>query len=202
MVVCGTEQVSPECIKITSDAGLAFFIRKSYLKIVKIQEIVSGAEFFEEAEKDIVDAGLVMAVESKAMEYLARAEQSRFGLTRKLILKNFSKEHIEIALDYLEAKNYLSDERFARAWLNCRKIAHFEGRIKLSAELSSRGINKDIVKSSLDTFFEENSEEEICQKAYEKCLRQKKSEEKIIRTLVAYGFSHNMIKKIISANKE
>ena len=64
------------------------------------------------------------------------------------------------------------------------------------------GINKDIVKSSLDNFFKENSEEEICQKAYEKCLRQKKSEEKIIRTLVAYGFSHNMIKKTISANKE
>ena len=86
--------------------------------------------------------------------------------------------------------------------MNCRKIAHFEGRIKLSVELSSRGIGKDIIKTALDTFFEENSEEEICQKAYEKCLRQKKSEEKIIRTLVAYGFSHNMIKKVISAKYE
>ena len=32
-----------------------------------------------------------------------------------------------MALDYLETKAYLSDLRFSTAWLNTRKINHFEG---------------------------------------------------------------------------
>ena len=198
MVVCGTEQVSSGCIKITSDTGLAFFIRKEYLKIVKVEDIVPNAQFEGEAEVDLVNSGLIVAAESKAMDYLARAEQSRFGLTRKLISKNFLKEHINIALDYLESVNYLSDVRYTRAWLNCRKISHFEGRMKLSAELASRGIAKGIIREELDLFFQENSEEDFCRKAYEKCIRQGKSEEKIIRTLIMYGFTPNMIKNVIS----
>ena len=198
MVVCGTEQVSSGCIKITSDTGLAFFIRKEYLKIVKIEEVIPGVQLEGDAESDIINAGLVVAAEVKAMDYLARAEQSRFGLTRKLISKNFLKEHINIALDYLESINYLSDARYAKAWLNCRKISHYEGKIKLSAELASRGISKDIIREELDSFFQENSEEDFCKKAYKKCLRQGKSEEKIIRTLIMYGFTHSMIKKVIS----
>ena len=70
--------------------------------------------------------------------------------------------------------------------------------MKLSAELASRGISKDIIREELDLFFQENSEEDFCRKAYEKCIRQGKSEEKIIRTLIMYGFTHNMIKNVIS----
>ena len=53
---------------------------------------------------------------------------------------------IDLALAYLESKNYLSDERFARVWLNNRKINHSEGRIKLLSELLVRGISKNVEK--------------------------------------------------------
>lgn len=188
-------------MKISSDTGLAFFIRTTYLKTVAPEDIVPQAVFESEAEKDIVDAGLSYGAEVKAMDYLSRCEQSRFGLTRKLLNKNHEKQHIEQALDYLEGKNYLSDQRFSRSWLNSRKINHSEGRIKLSGELSTRGISKEVAKLALDEFFEENSEEELCRKDYAKQCRICSDGEKITRRLMAHGFSYSLIKKVISESE-
>lgn len=201
MLIYGTEQVSPDVVKINSDAGLAFFIRISYLKIVSPEKIIQNAEFCDDDEKDIIDAGMCYAAEMKAVEYLARAEQCRFKLTQKLINKKYERQYIERALDYLESKNYLNDRRFAQFWLNGRKINHSEGRTKLAAELAVRGISKEDSAAALDDFFETNNEAELCRKAYEKCLRIKKDPEKIIRTLISYGFQYNLIKKIMKSDE-
>lgn len=200
LIVLSKEQVSSEVMKISSDSGLAFFIRIFYLKIVKPEQIVENAEFFGEDEKDIVDAGFAFAAESKAVEYLARSEQSRFGLSKKLANKNYERKFIEMALGYLEFKNYLSDERFARAWLNSRRINHSEGRSKLAAELASRGISKETAKVALDEFFLENSEIELCRKDFAKISKNCADSEKIIRRLISHGFSYSMIKKVISGD--
>ncbi len=202
MIVLSKEQVSPEVVKITSDSGLAFFIRFFYLKIVKPDSIVENAEFFDEEEKDILDAALDFAAESKAVDYLSRCEQSRCGLERKLLNKNFDKKNIENALDYLEAKNYLSDERFARAWLNSRRMNHSEGRVRLASELASRGIGKETAKKTLDEYFSENSELELCRKAFLKISRNCADAEKIIRRLIARGFSYSMVKMVMLEKSE
>ena len=200
MIVLSKEQVSAEVMKISSDSGLAFFIRNFYLKIVKPESIFENAEFLDEVEQDIVDAGLAFAAESKAVEYLWRSEQSRFGLAKKLGNKNYERKSIEMALDYLEFKNYLSDERFARAWLNSRRINHSEGRTKLAAELASRGISKEISRIALDDFFSENPEIELCKRDFSKISKSCADSEKIIRRLVVHGFSYTMIKKVMSGD--
>ncbi len=200
MIVLSKEQVSAEVMKISSDSGLAFFIRNFYLKIVKPESIIENVELLDEEEQDIIAAGLSFAAESKAVEYLSRSEQSRFGLAKKLGNKNYERKSIEMALDYLEFKNYLSDERFARAWLNSRRINHSDGRAKLAAELASRGINKEISRIALDDFFSENPEIELCKKDFSKISKSCADSEKIIRRLVAHGFSYSMIKKVMSGD--
>ena len=202
MVIYGTEQVSPEVIKINSSAGLAFFIRISYLNEVSPEEIVLNAEFEGQKEQDIIDAGMCYAAEMKAVEYLARAEQCRFKLTQKLLQKNYEKQYVSRALDYLERKNYLNDARFAEFWLNGRKINHSEGHTKLLAELMSRGISKDVAQKALENFFKNNSEADLCRRDYEKCLRTKKDPDKIVRTLISHGFQYSLIKKIMREEAE
>ena len=142
-----------------------------------------------------MDAGLSCAVELKAVGYLARAELSRFGLTRKLIEKKYEKKYVEAALDYLEMKGYLSDLRFATAWLNTRRTNHYEGRSRLAAELASRGIARDVANTALDVFFTENDEMEICRKAYEK-LSKSKSGEKLIAAMLRQGFTQKQIRNL------
>ena len=183
--------------KLTPEEGSAFFVRREYLPEGLFERINVGLEFDDEETDSLLDAGLTCAVELKAVGYLARAEQSRFGLTRKLIDKKYDKKYVEAALTYLEWRGYLSDLRFATAWLNTRKINHFEGRSRLAAELAARGIARDVAGKALDEFFTENDEDELCRKAYEK-LSKSKADEKLIAALLRSGFSMKQIKSIIS----
>ena len=187
-------------------------MRVNYLTLVKDCEIFPDAVFDEEREDDIIDAGMCYSVELKADEYLARCEQNRSNLSKKLLAKNYEKKYIERALDYLESVNFLSDYRFAVAWLNSRKINHFEGRNRLLMELMNRGLEKEVCQNALDEFFEENSEEELCRSCLKKLSEKKihfdekndlkKQEEKIIRSMMQKGFSYSLIKRIISEESD
>ena len=78
--------------KLTPEEGSAFFVRREYLPEGLFERINVGLEFDDEETDSLLDAGLTCAVELKAVGYLARAEQSRFGLTRKLIDKKYDKK--------------------------------------------------------------------------------------------------------------
>ncbi len=181
--------------KFTPEEGSSFYIRKDYLPEGLFERIDVGAGFNETETDSLLDAGLTCAVELKAVGYLARAEQSRFGLTRKLLEKKHEKKYVEDALTYLEGRGYLSDLRFATAWLNTRSINHYEGKSRLAAELAARGIDRDVAKQALDEFFTEHDEEEICRKAYEK-LSKTKSGEKLTEALIRAGFTYKQIKAL------
>lgn len=182
--------------KVAFTEGAPFFVRQAYLHSIDVYEILPGTDCSDELTNELLDAGLACVVELKAVDYLARAEQCRFGLNRKLVEKKIEKKYIIMALDYLESKNYLSDERFSRAWLNARKINHYEGRTRLLAELQSRGISKDISSGAVDEFFTENNESEICRKAYERFSKRGKEGEKLIAAMMQAGFSYKMIREI------
>lgn len=202
MVIATTEQVSSGCIKITIQAGPSFFIRPFYLRRIKAELIVPGAVFDGEEEQDIIDAGFSYSAEIKAVDYLARAEQSRFGLSHKLSKKGFEKQYIECALDYLESVSYLSDARFSRAWLNVRRISHAEGRIRLAAELAARGIDRATASVAIDDFFAENSEEEQCRYALKKLMYHSFSTDQIVQKLMHSGFSYKLVKEILYETEE
>ena len=182
--------------KVVEENGAVFFVRKEYIPDMDFARIEAGTEFDEEESGKILDAGLVSVIELKAVEYLGRSEQSRFGLTLKLLKKKYDKKYIETALDYLENNDYLSDQRFARAWLHLRSLKHYEGRTRLLSELISRGISKEISTFALDEFFSEHDEMEICKRAYETFLKQGKEGEKLISAMIRAGFSYKMIKLI------
>lgn len=129
------------------------------------------------------------AAAQKALALLARCEQCRSGLERKLLQKGYPKDTVEGVLDALEERGLLDDLRFARAWLNSRRIGHFEGRTRLLSELAARGIGKETAKKAVDGFFEEFDEEEICARAVKKFLSQGKSGEKLMASMIRAGFS-------------
>ena len=185
--------------EITPGAGSAFFLRKEYLSLVDPERICAGAEFNDEETSDILNAALIYSAEYAAMTYLARAEHCRAALTQKLIKKNIDRKAIEPALDYLEGVRYLDDERFAGAWLRTRSIDHAEGRIRLAAELASRGVDRNAAKKALDEFFSDHDEMEICRRAYRKVRNLKSDPDKIKTSLVQKGFT---LKEIDAVLKE
>ncbi len=208
--VSAIEQVSQEIFKIFSSEGPVFFVRTRYLKIITkeaLEKSIPKADFLrpltlsKEESDDIMSAAFAFTAEKKAESYLERCEQSRFGLTQKLLQKGIEKDSIKAALDFLEEKNYLSDSRFAESWLRMHAITKAHGRRRLLNELLTRGIDKKTANEALDTFFEENSEEELCEKAYEKAVRQKKSGEKLLKFMLDAGFDYKMVKSVIQEDK-
>ena len=53
----------------------------------------------------------------RALRLLARREHSRAELARKLEAAGFAREEIALLLDAFEAKNWLSDQRFAESYV-------------------------------------------------------------------------------------
>ncbi len=195
ILIDSVEEVSEGCVKIIPSKGPSFFIRLSYLSSINPELICSGQNFYNEKVEELIFASYAFLAEREALNYLNRCEHSRFLLSQKLQKKGHSKEAIEIAFDYLESKNYLSDRRFAISWLRNRRITKSEGRTKLFQHLLSRGISKKIAEDALDEFYEEFSEFSMLEKAYSKCLRQNLSQEKLEKKLLVYGFSYSMIRE-------
>lgn len=193
LCIVSTKQVGTDCVEITSSEGPVFFVRTSYLQSVAPDSLEAGASFSDEAAEDIVRAGEAFAVEKKCESLLARCEQCRAGLERKMQQKGFAKEPVALALDYLERRNFLSDERFASSWLRIHAVSKFQGKSRLVSELLSRGISREITARAVEEFFSEHDEGEMCRKAIEKATRAGRTGDKLIKYLMASGFSYRMI---------
>ncbi|WP_294431568.1 regulatory protein RecX [uncultured Treponema sp.] len=144
----------------------------------------------------------VKAAVQAAARSLARCEQCRAGLERKLIQKEFDAQTIKSALDFLEEKNYLNDERFAASWIRTHCAFRPQGRIRLERELCVRGVSREIARNAVDSYFETVDELELCEQAYQKLLLKNKSEQKIMKALADYGFSYKIIQQVFKNNKE
>ena len=207
MVIRGIKQVLHGAMEITADAEPAFFLRPEYLEELDPEKLFEYAstqtQIPDEEAVDIQQAALTFSTEKAAMSYLARCEHCRRSLEQKLTAKQMDAHSIKKALDYLESCNFLSDRRFALAWLRTRAINHYEGRIRLNAELASRGVEKNAIREALDEFFQEYDEEELCSKAAAKYTRthpgtsQEKMRQKMCEALNRMGFSSSTIRKIL-----
>lgn len=199
LCITAIEQVGTDCMKVESDAVPVFFMRTAYLQQVQPERIVEGSAFSGEEAHDVLQAALAFAAEKKAETYLARAEHSRFALERKLLQKGMDKQAIARALDYLEQKHYLSDERFAESWLRTHTKA--QGRTRLLSELLARGVNRHIANAALDEFFADTTEEELCARAVEKSLRAGRTGDKLVRYLQQSGFSYRQIQAALKSTQ-
>ena len=59
-------------------------------------------------------------IEQKALDLLSLREHSRQELTRKLLKRKFELADIDVVLDKLMERKFLSEERFTEAYINSR----------------------------------------------------------------------------------
>lgn len=196
--ITNVKQILKECYQITFSSGSCFFLRLTYLTSVSAKRLKINEGFSEEEMQELIDAGLAYSAERVAMSYLGRSEQCRFLLTRKLKRKGFDDSIIKVALDFLEVQGYLSDTRFAQAWLRMRSINHVEGQLRLLSELMSRGIDRNIAKVVVEEYFADIDEDVLFAKAADKCRKLGKTGVAAESYLRNKGFSMKQINSIIS----
>ncbi len=87
----------------------------------------------------------------RAIQVLTPREHSIHELRLKLIKRNIDREKIEAILMYLIELNYLSDERFAEAYV-AERTRKGDGPNKIRSNLQKRGVNRALIEKfvSLD----------------------------------------------------
>jgi regulatory protein len=190
------ERLYDDRVKLHTASGQSFLFRARYADCVDIDSLREEEALSAETFERLLAASYAYLAEQKALLLLNRCEQCRFLLTQKLRKKNFDTGACAKALDYLEETGVLDDSRYARAWLSERSGKKAEGRRRLEAELSKRGISRDVIQNELDSFFARHDEDESCRAAYEKSLRLKKSPEQTRAYLQRQGFTFAQIKRV------
>ena len=128
----------------------------------------------------------------RALGYLSRREHTVRELVGKLSSKGHSLSEIEDAVIRLQEQDFLSDRRFAEAFIRSRLARNPEGKQILLLRLVDKGVPKSLAREVLDEYFEEH-EEEIAE-IYSDCqrrLEERKGTEKAQRALIRKGIGRN-----------
>jgi len=141
-------------VTAVSDDGSLFHFRPEYYdKACEAAAIDAGIDTCD-GPSELDDDALAVAVEALAAEtravaLLARAEQYRAGLERKLTARRVPRAAFRMALDSLESAGLLSDTRYASSWIRQRCRTHAEGPRSLSSALSARGVDRTAISNAL-----------------------------------------------------
>ncbi|MDP1529408.1 MAG: recombination regulator RecX [Rhodoferax sp.] len=133
----------------------------------------------------------------RALRLLARREHSRAELVRKLERAGFARHDIAPLLDEFEAKNWLSDRRFAESYVADHRAR--AGSVKLAYDLRQRGVPDSIIEAvvSDNRDSELDRAREVWQKKF--CTAPADAAEKArqIRFMQSRGFTPEVIRRAI-----
>lgn len=114
-----------------------------------------------------------------------------------------SEQAIDLLIEKLKQKRLLSDEEFAKAWVEARRKSKQKGIRAIKAELFQKGIDKEIIEEVISHKSSAISEEELAKQALEKKMRvwknlePKKLRQKAIEFLLRRGFEYEVVKETI-----
>lgn len=87
----------------------------------------------------------------RAIGLLTRREHSRKELARKLTARGVESSDADAAVERLAREGWQDDARFAESLVRAR-VSSGHGPIRIRAELSTHGLDRETVAAALDTF--------------------------------------------------
>jgi regulatory protein len=142
---------------------------------------------------------ILKTAKNQALRYLSYRDRSRLEITQYLEKKEHPQPVIQQALDALIELNYVNDQRFALEWgrykINKQKL----GKSRLYAELLNKGIDKELLESTLAILYEDNPETELAIQCTRKKMNslqgveEAKKKQRLIQYLKRRGFSADII---------
>ena len=134
----------------------------------------------------------------RALRLLARREHSRTELVRKLERAGFARDDIAPLLDAFEAKNWLSDRRFAESYVADHRAR--AGSVKLAYDLRQRGVSDSIIESVLgdNRDGELDRAREVWQKKFGTAPADAAEKARQIRFMQSRGFTPEVIRRVIA----
>lgn len=110
---------------------------------------------------------------------------------------------LELLINKLKQRGLLSDEQFAKAWVQSRRRTKKKGKIALKAELYQKGIDRDLIEEVLEEESTPESEKQLAQQALVKKMKVWKSlpllefRKKSYEFLLRRGFEYEVVREVI-----
>lgn len=140
-----------------------------------------------------------ISLRERALALLARREHTRTELARKLSPHAESADEIEMLLDQLVARGWLSETRFAESRAN--SLACKFGSRKIEHDLRSRGVSAEVVEHAVEQA--RTQELDNCRTAWQRkfgVLPQNATERgRQMRFLAGRGFSAEAVRQVLKA---
>jgi regulatory protein len=141
-----------------------------------------------------------LSAKSVAVKLLSRREHSALEIRDKLLKRDFEEDEIAQAISELKQGGWLSDERYAEAYIRMRQQKGF-GPIRIAMELNERGVDESIVEACIDD--SEESWQQILERQYLKKYNNRpvvdySDKAKRIRFLQYRGFPLDAIYRVIN----
>jgi regulatory protein len=142
------------------------------------------------------------AVGALARQMRTVAELKRL-MSRRVEQGELGESKMVAVLARLADQHYLDDRAFASTYTRLRQENQSFGKRRVQQELTRKGVQADLVASTLETAYAQVSEEELVRRYVARKRIQKPQDEKetarLVRRLVAAGFSFAIISTLLKS---
>ncbi|MGE0498243.1 MAG: recombination regulator RecX [Ramlibacter sp.] len=143
-----------------------------------------------------------VSLKGRALRLLSAREHSRAELERKLAAFEETPGHLARALDELQAKGFISEQRVVESVVN-RRAARV-GAARIRHELQGKGLAPELVQQALDDLraTELARAAGVWHKKFGEPARDAAQRGKQMRFLASRGFSAEVIHRVVSGGAE
>jgi len=150
-----------------------------------------------------------MSAFDKAVDLLARRQQTTAELRRKLRQRGYADVEIEETLLRLADLRYVDDDKTAKDWASDMAARGGRGRRRAVEKLISRGIAPEVANREVAQVWDDSIEREHASRALRKLMRSSRNPSqthlrnaKLYRSLVSRGFDPEIVRGLIAALPE
>ncbi len=138
-----------------------------------------------------------ISLKGRALRLLAGREHSRAELERKLAPHEQAPGELQLALDELQAKGFISEQRVVESVVHRRSARLGAGRVK--QELQAKGVSAEAVAEAVDRLRGTETERarEVWRKKFGEPAADPAGRAKQMRFLAARGFGAEAIRRVV-----
>jgi len=132
---------------------------------------IEDRELSQDEEDDLRFASACLGAEKAALQLIARAEQTVFGLGRKLAKRGHGSACVKTAIARLCEQELLDDFRYASLWLESRISRQSSSPMRLLASLRAKGIDREDAGAAMREALDEDAEQRLLERFVKKQQR-------------------------------
>jgi regulatory protein len=133
------------------------------------------------------------------LNYKPRTEKE---IRKKLKEKKISESSIAKIITILKDLKYLDDNQYAKQYLEEKLANNPKGKRVIAMKLAEKGINREVIKSVVDTSYNEETEIKKAKELLAKYLKKVRAKsgldkrQKCYRYLLSRGFDYEIVKEV------